>query len=331
MADQKLDELTLIPNATVATDLIYVVRDGVDYKADIANVVVTPTAHATSHQNGGADEISVAGLSGELADPQPPKDHDHASNKLAQSNTHESPDTDTAPTALHHTLGTGANQAAAGNHNHSGVYEPVQTAASQAEMEAGTETAIRSMTPQRVAQAIAALAGGGGAVTLAQSTAQTGPVNTTDETAIFSFTLPTDLVAGDVLQLVIFGKYLNNSGAARSTTMRVKLGATTMLSGSTSSVGGSASPRAFYWLVTLSIVSTSSQKVGVLGRMTTTGTVPGALLGFSTGSLETGGYGVSSEDITSAKTFQVTAQPDAANASHYIYAESAVLIKHPAP
>lgn len=27
-------------------------------------------------------------------------------------------DTDTAPTAIHHTLGTGANQAAAGNHNH---------------------------------------------------------------------------------------------------------------------------------------------------------------------------------------------------------------------
>ena len=30
----------------------------------------TPTSHATSHQNGGADEISVAGLSGVLADPQ---------------------------------------------------------------------------------------------------------------------------------------------------------------------------------------------------------------------------------------------------------------------
>lgn len=125
MADEKLDALTLIPNATVATDLIYVVRGNVDYRADIANVVVTPTAHATSHQNGGADEISVAGLSGELADPQPPKNHDHASNKLAQSNTHESPDTDTAPTALHHTLGTGANQAAAGNHTHDGAYVPV--------------------------------------------------------------------------------------------------------------------------------------------------------------------------------------------------------------
>lgn len=27
-------------------------------------------------------------------------------------------DTDTAPTAIHHTLGAGANQAAAGNHTH---------------------------------------------------------------------------------------------------------------------------------------------------------------------------------------------------------------------
>jgi hypothetical protein len=46
------------------------------------------------------------------------EDHDHdgsPTQKLTQANTHESPDTDTATTALHHTLGTGANQAAAGN------------------------------------------------------------------------------------------------------------------------------------------------------------------------------------------------------------------------
>lgn len=34
-----------------------------------------PKTHATDHQNGGADEINVAGLSGELADAQPPKAH----------------------------------------------------------------------------------------------------------------------------------------------------------------------------------------------------------------------------------------------------------------
>lgn len=35
--------------------------------------------HAERHQQGGADEISVAGLSGELADPQPPKEHGNES------------------------------------------------------------------------------------------------------------------------------------------------------------------------------------------------------------------------------------------------------------
>jgi hypothetical protein len=34
-----------------------------------------PVLHAAEHQNAGADEISVAGLSGELADLQPPTNH----------------------------------------------------------------------------------------------------------------------------------------------------------------------------------------------------------------------------------------------------------------
>jgi hypothetical protein len=41
-------------------------------------------AHNTTHQNGGSDEISVAGLSGELADSQPPKTH-HASHETGGS------------------------------------------------------------------------------------------------------------------------------------------------------------------------------------------------------------------------------------------------------
>ncbi len=41
----------------------------------------TPSGHKTSHENDGGDEISVAGLSGELADAQPAKAHaaDHKS------------------------------------------------------------------------------------------------------------------------------------------------------------------------------------------------------------------------------------------------------------
>jgi hypothetical protein len=35
----------------------------------------TPTAHSSSHQNGGSDQLSVTGLSGLLADPQTPTSH----------------------------------------------------------------------------------------------------------------------------------------------------------------------------------------------------------------------------------------------------------------
>lgn len=54
------------------------------------------------------------------------KGHDHSGDatdihhgaKLTESFTHQSSDVDTATSAKHHTIGTGANQAAAGNHNH---------------------------------------------------------------------------------------------------------------------------------------------------------------------------------------------------------------------
>ena len=52
------------------------------------------------------------------------------------------------------------------------------TAASQAEMEAGTESALRSMSPLRVAQAIAALAAGGGLSFDAQGNLYTEDSNT---------------------------------------------------------------------------------------------------------------------------------------------------------
>lgn len=72
----------------------------------------TPAAHTHSHDTE---------LSGVSANDHHNEDHDHdgsPTQKLAQANTHESPDTDAATTSLHHTLGTGANQAAAGNHTH---------------------------------------------------------------------------------------------------------------------------------------------------------------------------------------------------------------------
>lgn len=49
-----------------------------DATLDDTNDARTPEIHATSHQDGGGDELNVAGLSGELADPQPTSVEDSA-------------------------------------------------------------------------------------------------------------------------------------------------------------------------------------------------------------------------------------------------------------
>ncbi len=98
----------------------------------------TPIAHATSHENGGSDEISVAGLSGQLADPQPPiigatgstavAGNDSrltdSRNPLAHKTSHQDSGSDEIDvTGLsgvladpqHPIIGSGATQAVAGN------------------------------------------------------------------------------------------------------------------------------------------------------------------------------------------------------------------------
>jgi len=53
----------------------HVTGDGVVVVTSDGGILTQISEHAATHQNGGDDEINVAGLSGELADPQPPKTH----------------------------------------------------------------------------------------------------------------------------------------------------------------------------------------------------------------------------------------------------------------
>jgi hypothetical protein len=112
---------------------------------------------ATALSLGTTAGTACEGNDARLSDARVPVAHSHATNRLSQNNTHEAADTDSSGTAIHHTLGTGAFQAAAGNHTHSG-YETAQVPVTQAEAQDGVVTLVRSWTPQRVAQAIAAQA-----------------------------------------------------------------------------------------------------------------------------------------------------------------------------
>ena len=178
---------------------------------------------------------------------------------------------------------------------------------------------------------ISSLGGGGGDVTtLAQSTTQTGPVNTTTETAIFSHTLPTDLAAGETLVLDIAGELLNNTGGGSNIEIAVKLGTTSMLF-YVSTQANSSTKRSFFMQVRLFIDSTSSQKVMMSSwaANANTGSVAQPTTSFNVFSIQ--GYGTASEDTTSAKTFQVTAKLDQASANFYVRAEAAVLTRISAP
>ena len=72
-------DATLTGDGTVGTPLgvVYGTTADTACEGDDARLsdARTPTAHATSHQDGGADEINVGGLSGVLADPQTPTAH----------------------------------------------------------------------------------------------------------------------------------------------------------------------------------------------------------------------------------------------------------------
>lgn len=105
---------------------------GITYPGSPDNFVVpsepetTPTSEAGSGTRNVVESIRDIGAAVVAVETNTPLiTHDHGGgggvthgNKLLSANTHQSPDTDASPTALHHSLGTGANQAAAGNHTH---------------------------------------------------------------------------------------------------------------------------------------------------------------------------------------------------------------------
>jgi hypothetical protein len=169
--------------------------------------------------------------------------------------------------------------------------------------------------------------GGGDLTTLYESYTQTGPVNSTTETAVFSYALPTDLVAGDMIEVDMVGTAKNNSGGTRTFDIKWKLGATTILN---HNIGftASATERTFSSKFRVYIVNpANSQKAGVFGMGRDA--APGTFLSPSTGEhpFNGTGYGTAAEDLTSAKTLQATVRFLIANADLYIYCQAVKITK----
>ena len=119
-----------------------------DQLNDTGALAGTETIHV---RDGGVDERSTVGAVVTLAQTGMASDAELAAHEADTTSVHGIADT----SALLDTSDIGTTVQAYD-------VDIATVAASQAEMEAGTETALRSMSPARVAQAIAALAAGGG-------------------------------------------------------------------------------------------------------------------------------------------------------------------------
>lgn len=169
------------------------------------------------------------------------------------------------------------------------------------------------------AQSIADLGSGGGSGPLDKSVTDVTVENTTTETAIFSYTIPADtLGTTNMIRVAMAGRAINNSGANRSLTLRVKLGSTTIYDDVRTAITTNSREMGFRLELELkNNGSTSSQILtgqGLLGAQGTTTNGYGDWGSDEIYSNATLG-GTSSEDTTADKDLVVTVQWDGASAN----------------
>jgi hypothetical protein len=77
--------LVLEEHARLATQIGHLNTDITNLESIVASQTITLNDHGTRHENGGTDEISVAGLSGLLADAQTPLAHTHFATDIIEA------------------------------------------------------------------------------------------------------------------------------------------------------------------------------------------------------------------------------------------------------
>jgi hypothetical protein len=167
---------------------------------------------------------------------------------------------------------------------------------------------------------------------LFRSTGAVTVVNTTTETDLLS----TEIIANAMTRLTdgsrfgslrvrLTGTYLNNSGANRTLTLRVKFGTTTLFADTSPTIGFGAGRRR--WNLDFIIQNTSASAQVMTGTFAySTGAVPTTGTGALSAVANTFVIGgTSSENTTSLKTIAVSARHSLANASLEIVCDTATI------
>jgi hypothetical protein len=114
-------------------------------------------------------------------------------------------------------------------------------------------------------------------------------------------------------------------------TSRFKLGSTTLISQTHSAVGNSADVRSWQAVVRIFIEATNAQRMTYLGIAASAVSGTGVTIATTQQPMNGSGAGTATEDLTSAKTLQITGQVGIADPNLYMYCESAQLLRYAAP
>lgn len=131
--------------------------------------------------------------------------------------------------------------------------------------------------------------------------------NSTAETTIYTYNLPANtLSTNKILKIVVAGTYLNNSGGNKTVTIRMKYGATTVITATTGNIATSATVGQFTYTFYLIAVGATDAQQGYFYGLHTSGT------GVQLAAQDNGTAAI---DSTASADIVVTADLSAANAT----------------
>lgn len=146
-------------------------------------------------------------------------------------------------------------------------------------------------------------------------------VNTTVETAVYSFSVPGGTLGTNrALRLTLIGDYLNNSAGTRTLEMRTKYGGTTIFDQAITAIAIDTVRRGFSFVTMLSAQNaTNAQVASTIGVLGALGSADGAAVSIASGTLSADPFEVTHNavavDSTLAQTLEVTLQHNVANAN----------------
>lgn len=153
--------------------------------------------------------------------------------------------------------------------------------------------------------------------------------NTTAETDLFALNIPTNLVAGNVLEFEAGGTIVNNTAGAITFTFKIYVGGTAYITtGGVSITAGSTAPRRWSIRGKLVIVDPAATQEMLASIMISTPSSSSQMPPSASANISAPGNVSTAKNLTSASTLKATVAMGTADANATIVCTTALLIAH---